>query len=70
MLIKNLHDMENIVASNNSLRWEGWDIINLIEDDLAEYSVDGCFDRVTGRWYKKSIYSITENGWEIPESVI
>lgn len=70
MLIKYLNEMEDIVSNSDSLRWDGWNVINLIEDDLAEYTVEGYFDRKNSRWYRKNTYFITENGWEIPESVM
>lgn len=70
MLIDSLEQMEIIVNKNPQLRWTGWDIEHLVEDDYAEYLQIGTYDRSSGKWYRKSVYHCTEKGWEIPESVV
>jgi hypothetical protein len=70
MLITDLNKMEQIVSSNPSLTWSGWDVIQLTQDDYAEYLSVGVFNRETSKWYKKTVFPCTEDGWDIPESVM
>lgn len=70
MLISNMEEMENIVKSSKNLTWSGWDVIYLRQDDYAEFHLDGYFDNQSSKWYRKSVYSCGENGWDIPDSVI
>jgi hypothetical protein len=70
MLIDDLARMEEIVDKNKTLTWDGWDVVQLIQDDYAEYLQVGVFDQKTLQWYRKTVFPCTEEGWEIPESVI
>lgn len=70
MLVNNIEDMEEIVEKSQHLSWSGWDIVSVKQDDYAEYLVDGYFDKSVGKWYRKSVYSCGENGWDIPDSVL
>ena len=62
--------MEEYVRNSNNLSWDGWNVVYKKQDDYAEYLVDGYFDRETGKWYRKTVYSCGENGWEIPNAVL
>jgi hypothetical protein len=64
MIIKNLKQMEKIVAKNNNLSWIGWDIVDRKRSDAARTAINGV--RVDGVWYLQRIYPVTRNGWDIP----
>lgn len=68
MNIKSLEKMENIVKSNKSLSWEGWNVVSLFPNNTAWMRVDGVF--VKGKWYTKRVYEINETGWEIPNKLV
>lgn len=70
MLINDIDKMDSIIQSSKHLSWSGWDVVYLKQDDYAEFHVDGYFDKPSGQWYRKSIYSCNENGWSIPDSVV
>ena len=64
MLIKSLNTMEKIVSKNKNLIWDGWDVIDLKESDIAKTSTNGI--RVNNKWYLHKRYSPNRNGWDIP----
>jgi hypothetical protein len=64
MIIKDLEKMEKIVSRNNNLSWIGWDIADRKRSESARTAVNGV--RVNGVWYLQRIYSVTRNGWDIP----
>lgn len=70
MIIDNLDQMHAIVQDSKTLKWDGWSVLSLVEDDFAEYLPSGSYDRTTGKWYKKTVFHCTEKGWDIPESVM
>lgn len=70
MLVNDMEQMDKIVESSEYLSWDGWDVVYLRKDDYAEFHLDGYFDKDSAQWYRKSIYSCGENGWEIPDSVL
>lgn len=64
MLVKSLKTMETIVLNNKNLIWDGWDVIDLKESDIAKTSTKGI--RVKDRWYIHKRYTPTRKGWDIP----
>lgn len=67
MLVSDLNQMESIVSADPSLTWEGWDVVKYTNNSNAMYSVDGAF--VDGRWVKKKVFPLTENGWNLPNYI-
>lgn len=67
MLINNLDTMESIVNSSTDLEWEGWNVVRYIPNHNAMFSDDGAFR--DGAWYKKKTFPITEQGWNLPNSI-
>lgn len=67
MLVNDLSVMEQIVQSNNNLFWYGWDVVQYKRSDRAIFDKDGAFLR--NKWHKKTVFKITEKGWEIPKSL-
>lgn len=67
MLIKSLEQMESIVKSNKDLSWDGWDVISLKPTDSGLMLKDGV--QINGKWFSKTTFRLTENGWEIPNKI-
>ena len=67
MLVNDLSAMESIVQSNKNLFWDGWDVIQYKKSDRAIFEKDGALFR--NQWHKKTVFKITEKGWEIPKSL-
>lgn len=68
MLIKSLESMENIVANNKSLSWDGWTVVNSYPSPTAWMQKDGAF--VKGKWFVQKRYELTTKGWEIPNKFV
>ena len=64
MIIKSINVMEKIVSKNKSLVWDGWDVLDLKETDIAKTSPKGI--RIKDKWYLHKRYSPGAKGWEIP----
>ena len=64
MIVTSLEKMEKIVVRNNTLSWVGWDVRDLKRSESGRTAVNGV--RVDGVWYLQRIYSVTRNGWDIP----
>ena len=64
MIIKSLNTMEKIVSNNDNLIWNGWDVIDLKESNIANTSPLGI--RVKNKWYLHRVYKPTRIGWDIP----
>lgn len=68
MNIKSLEKMEAIVAKNNNLYWDGWNVVSILPNKTGWSKPDGIF--IKGKWYTKRVYEITETGWEIPSKLV
>ena len=66
MLVTDLSQMEQIVKSSHNLFWDGWDVVQYKKSDRAQFEKNGAFFR--NSWHKKSVFPITETGWEIPST--
>ena len=64
MIVTSLERMEKIVARNNNLYWVGWDVADRKRSEAGRTAVNGV--RVDGVWYVQRIYTVTRNGWDIP----
>ena len=64
MKITSLEKMEAIVASNRSLSWHGWDVVELIKAPGAWSKPNAAF--VKGAWYYRNVFPIGHDGWSIP----
>lgn len=67
MLITSLEKMEQIVCSSNHLEWDGWNVAKYTKSYSGMFSKDGVLKN--GEWHKKKIFPLTENGWNIPNSI-
>lgn len=64
MVVKDLAVMENIVAKNNNLKWDGWNVLELKKSNLGRTDVNGI--RINNEWFIKREFTVTRNGWDIP----
>jgi hypothetical protein len=62
--VSSLEKMEQIVDSNRSLSWDGWDVVELIPSRSAFFKTNGI--QKDGRWYIKNTYTVDRDGWRIP----
>jgi hypothetical protein len=67
MLVNNLDEMENIVLSSKDLEWDGWDVVRYTPSHSGMFSKDGAYKN--GQWHKKKVFPLTENGWNLPNSI-
>lgn len=67
MLVTSLEEMESIVASRSDLEWDGWSVVKYSNSSNAMYAPDGVYHR--GKWMKKKVYPLTEEGWYLPNSI-
>ena len=68
MIVNNLEKMETIVSTNNSLSWDGWNVVELKKSPTAMFKQNGTF--VKGAWYLKSVYTVSRDGWRIPDKYV
>lgn len=68
MKIQSLDRMEEIVAKNKWLKWDGWTVINYRYDPMGWSKKNGAFYK--GKWYTVSRYEPTGHGWEIPNKLV
>ena len=68
MYIQSLEKMEQVVNSNKSLFWSGWDVVNAYPSDKARTSKYGKF--INGRWHMTKIFKPGPNGWDIPDRIL
>lgn len=67
-MIRDLEQMEKIVARNKTLSWDGWTVIELLPSNSAMFKTNGAFKN--GSWYIKNTYPCESNGWKIPHKYV
>lgn len=67
MLVNDLNKMEKIVGSSHELEWDGWDVVKYTPSNNAMFAKDGVCKN--GKWYKKKVFPLTENGWHLPDRI-
>ena len=60
--------MEEIVDNNQSLVWDGWDVVHLKQSDRGATAPNGI--RIKGKWYVKTTYTPNRDGWTMPDRLI
>jgi hypothetical protein len=68
MKISSLEEAETIVENNNSLTWDGWNIIQLTKSPTAWMKPEGIYK--DGLWYIRKQYSLSAEGWELPGKLV
>lgn len=68
MIINDLDTMEQIVSSNNSLSWDGWNVVELKKSPTAMFKQNGAY--INGVWHLKNVYTVSRDGWKIPNKFV
>jgi hypothetical protein len=68
MLVTSLEKMEEIVESDRSLSWRGWDVVHSVPNPTAWSKPDGAY--IKGKWYIQKIFALSTDGWEIPNKFV
>ena len=68
MQIKSLEKMEEIVAKNKALFWDGWTVVNSYPSEKGSSSSNGAY--VKGTWHLQRRYVPSNAGWEIPDKFV
>lgn len=66
--VSSLEKMEAIVSKNNTLFWDGWNVVEMTKSDKAFASKFGALKN--NAWYLKKIFVVSRNGWEIPDKYV
>lgn len=67
-LISSLEIMENIVAKNKNLFWDGWTVVSKSKSLKGMSSTNGA--RIDGEWYVLTRYEPSRSGWSIPDRLV
>jgi hypothetical protein len=68
MIINTLEHMESIVASNKSLSWDGWTVVNSYPSEKGRTSKNGVL--VNSKWHIQSRFEPDRTGWNIPSKFV
>ena len=68
MIVKELNEMEKIVANNKMLTWDGWTVVSSYPSEKGRTSKDGAL--VDSKWYMQTRYEPNEKGWDIPSKFV
>ncbi|MFZ9242582.1 MAG: hypothetical protein ACO295_05160 [Sediminibacterium sp.] len=59
--------MEKIVNKNKQLKWDGWNVLHLTENEDGFFRKDGRF--FDNKWHVQKTYEY-KHGWEIPDNLV
>lgn len=68
MIVKTVEQMEKIVASNKSLMWDGWTVVNSVPSEKGRSSSTGAL--VNSKWHVQTRYEPNRMGWDIPNKFV
>jgi len=68
MLVTSYDYAHQIVDSNKSLSWDGWNILESKESSGAEFNKDGRL--IYGKWHYVKSFTLNDNGWEVPTKYV
>jgi len=68
MKIDSLEKMEKIVSSNPYLKWDGWNVVYLEKDPVADMKKNAMF--YNSEWHKAVIFENTDGSWNIPDPIL
>lgn len=68
MIISDYNLMHDIVDSNDSLGWNGWDVVFDKKTPNGYSHFNGVFK--SGQWFIRKTYRLTESGWDIPDRFV
>ncbi len=64
VVIKSLDAMEDIVARNRNLAWDGWDVIHYSNKPASFMKANAAFR--DGKWRTATRYPVDKDGWTVP----
>lgn len=64
MFITDLSKMEEIVANEKHLSWDGWTVVERTPTNKGMTSIDGVM--VNGKWHIQKRFVPSREGWKIP----
>ncbi len=68
VVINSLDAMEDIVAKNRNLAWDGWDVVSYSRKHTSFMNPRGRFWK--GAWHEQTVYPVNERGWVIPRGLL
>jgi len=68
MIVNDIYEMERIVANNDKLHWNNYDVWLLEKQSSADLLSNGVY--IDGDWYIRTIFPVEKNGWNIPEKLM
>jgi hypothetical protein len=68
VIISDYSLMHDIVDSNDSLEWNGWDVVFDKKTPNGYSHFNGVFK--SGQWFIRKTYRLTESGWDIPDRFV
>lgn len=68
MKISDLQEMESIVNGNPYLKWDGWKVVYLEKDPMADMKKTAMFHN--SEWHKAIIFENNDGSWNIPDSIL
>lgn len=68
MNVTSLEQMEQIVSNSDTLKWDGWTVVDSKPNQNGYTSVNGAF--IDGRWHIEKRYEPTAQGWDIPNKFV
>jgi hypothetical protein len=68
MKINSLEVAESIVEDNDSLHWNGWDIIHYAESPSGWTKPNGAYRN--DKWFVTTAYPLTAKGWDLPSKFV
>jgi hypothetical protein len=68
MIVKDLEQMEKIVAKNKTMSWDGWTVVNSLPSEKGRTSNSGAY--INGKWHIQNRFVPSTAGWEIPDKFV
>lgn len=68
MKINSLEEMEKLVESNPSLKWNGWDVEYYSSEEDGFMKLNGVY--LPEGWGIKKIFKLSNGFWEIPDNLL
>ncbi len=68
MKINSLEQMEDIVNYSDSLKWDGWDVTEIVPSPTGWMKPNGIY--IDGSWNLQKRYGLEYDGWDIPKKFV
>lgn len=67
-VIRDLNAMENLVKSNDSLEWDGWDVLHIQNKKGSFMNRNSML--INGKWVLTNRYKLESDGWTVPKNLL